>query len=78
MIATKLVDVLTYAASRLSESPVGPVLGSGTVLDTSPFRYLLSPHFGVDVRSAHTHIIGEHGYSEVPVWSLANISGMRL
>jgi L-lactate dehydrogenase len=54
------------------------VIGSGTVLDTSRFRYLLSQHFGVDARSIHAYIIGEHGDNEVPVWSLANIAGMRL
>jgi L-lactate dehydrogenase len=78
LIATNPVDVLTYAAWKLSELPVGRVLGSGTVLDTSRFRYLLSQHFGVDARSVHAYIIGEHGDSEVPVWSLANIAGMRL
>ena len=54
------------------------VIGSGTILDTARFRYLLSQHFGVDARSVHAFIIGEHGDSEVPVWSLANIGGMRL
>ena len=54
------------------------VIGSGTILDTARFRYLLSQHFGVDSRSVHAFIIGEHGDSEVPVWSLANIAGMRL
>ena len=54
------------------------MIGSGTILDTSRFRYLLSQHFGVDARSVHAYIIGEHGDSEVPVWSSANIAGMRL
>ena len=54
------------------------MIGSGTTLDTARFRYLLSQRFGVDARSVHAHIIGEHGDSEVPVWSLANIAGMRL
>jgi L-lactate dehydrogenase len=78
LIATNPVDVLTYAAWRLSGLPSRRVIGSGTVLDTSRFRYLLSQHFGVDARSIHAYIIGEHGDSEVPVWSLANIAGMRL
>ena len=78
MIATNPVDVLTYAAWKLSGLPARRVIGSGTVLDTSRFRYLLSQHFGVDARSIHAYIIGEHGDSEVPVWSLANIAGMRL
>jgi L-lactate dehydrogenase len=78
LIATNPVDVLTYAAWKLSGLPAGRVIGSGTILDTSRFRYLLSQHFGVDARSVHAYIVGEHGDSEVPVWSLANIAGMRL
>ena len=74
LIATNPVDVLTYAAWKLSGFAAGRVIGSGTVLDTSRFRYLLSRHFGVDARSIHAYIIGEHGDSEVPVWSLANIA----
>jgi L-lactate dehydrogenase len=78
LIATNPVDVLTYAAWKLSGLPSERVIGSGTILDTSRFRYLLSQHFGVDARSVHAFIIGEHGDSEVPVWSSANIAGMRL
>jgi L-lactate dehydrogenase len=78
LVATNPVDVLTYAAWKLSGLPAARVLGSGTILDTARFRFLLSQHFGVDARSVHAYIIGEHGDSEVPVWSLANIAGMRL
>ncbi|HYL16771.1 MAG TPA: L-lactate dehydrogenase [Terriglobales bacterium] len=78
LIATNPVDALTYAAWKLSALPAKHVIGSGTILDTARFRYLLSHHFGVDARSVHAYIIGEHGDSEVPVWSLANIAGMRL
>ena len=78
LIATNPVDVLTYATWKLSGLPAGRVIGSGTILDTARFRYLLSQHFGVDSRSVHAYIVGEHGDSEVPVWSLANIAGMRL
>ena len=78
LIATNPVDVLTYAAWKLSGLPHERVIGSGTILDTARFRYLLSQHFGVDASSVHAYIIGEHGDSEVPVWSLANIAGMRL
>jgi L-lactate dehydrogenase len=63
---------------RLSGLPPQRVIGSGTILDTARFRYLLSQHFGVDARSVHAYIVGEHGDSEVPVWSIANIAGMRL
>jgi len=78
LIATNPVDILTYVALKLSGLPKNHVIGSGTVLDTARFRYLLSQHFDVDPRSVHAYIIGEHGDSEVPVWSLANIAGMRL
>ncbi|MGI9101818.1 MAG: L-lactate dehydrogenase [Terriglobales bacterium] len=78
LIATNPVDVLTYASLRLSGLPSERVIGSGTILDTARFRYMLSQHFGVDSRSVHAYIIGEHGDSEVPVWSLANIGGMHL
>ena len=78
LVATNPVDVLTYAALKLSGLPAARVLGSGTILDTARFRFLLSQHFCVDARSVHAYIIGEHGDSEVPAWSLANIAGMRL
>lgn len=78
LIATNPVDILTYVAFKISGFRRNHVIGSGTVLDTARFRYLLSQHFDVDPRSVHAHIIGEHGDSEVPVWSLANIAGMRL
>jgi len=78
LVATNPVDVLTYASWKFSVLPANRVIGSGTILDTARFRYLLSQTFDVDPRSVHGYIIGEHGDSEVPVWSLANIAGMRL
>lgn len=78
IVATNPVDVLTYVTWKISGLPAERVIGSGTILDTARFRYLLSQYFGVDPRSVHAYIIGEHGDSEVPVWSLANIAGMRL
>ncbi len=78
LVTTNPVDVLTYYSWKISGLPAGRVIGSGTILDSSRFRYLLSQHYGVDPRSVHATIIGEHGDSEVPVWSLANIAGMRL
>jgi L-lactate dehydrogenase len=78
LVATNPVDILTYVTWKLSGLPAARVIGSGTILDTARFRYLLSQHAGVDARSVHAYIIGEHGDSEVPVWSLANIAGMRL
>ncbi len=78
LIATNPVDVLTYISLKLSGLSPRRVIGSGTILDTARFRHLLSEYFDVDPRSVHAHIIGEHGDSEVPVWSLANIAGIRL
>lgn len=78
LVTTNPVDVLTYAAWKLSGLPAKRVIGSGTVLDSARFRHLLSEHYGIDPRSVHAYIVGEHGDSEVPLWSLANIAGMRL
>jgi L-lactate dehydrogenase len=78
VVATNPVDVLTYMTLKLSGLPAHRVFGSGTILDTARFRYMLSEHLGVDPRSVHAYIVGEHGDSEVPVWSLANVAGMRL
>jgi L-lactate dehydrogenase len=78
LVATNPVDVLSYETWRLSGLPPERVIGSGTILDTARFRAALSEHFGVDPRSVHAFIVGEHGDSEVPVWSSANIAGMRL
>ena len=78
IVVSNPVDVLTYAAVKFSDYPVNRVLGSGTTLDSARFRYLLSNHCNVDSRNVHAYIIGEHGDSEVPVWSMAQISGVRL
>ena len=72
------VDVLTYITYKLSGLPKRQVLGSGTVLDTSRLKYMLSCHTGVDARNCHTYIIGEHGDSEVAAWSVTNIAGMSM
>lgn len=78
LVATNPVDILTYLSLRDSGLPPSRVIGSGTILDTSRFRFLLGQYYGVDARSVHAYIIGEHGDSEIPVWSLANIGGVRL
>jgi len=78
LIATNPVYILTYAAIKYSGLPPNRIFGSGTILDTARFRFLLSQRFEVDPRSVHAYIIGEHGDSEVPVWSIANIAGMKL
>ena len=78
LVATNPVDILTHVTLNLAELPANRVFGSGTILDTARFRYMLSERLGVDPRSVHAYIIGVHGDSEVPVWSLANVAGMRL
>ena len=78
LIVSNPVDVLTYAALKLSGFPEHRVLGSGTVLDSARLKYLLSQHLEVDSRSVHAFVIGEHGDSEVAVWSGANVSGVAL
>ena len=60
----------SYLTWRISGLPSERVIGSGTILDTARFRMLLAEHYGVDPRSVHAHMAGEHGDSEVPVWSL--------
>ena len=78
MIVSNPVDVLTYAAQRISGFPAERVIGSGTVLDTARLKYELGRHLDVDPRSIHAVIIGEHGDSELAVWSGANVSGIDL
>lgn len=78
MIVSNPVDVLTYAAQRISGYPAHRVFGSGTVLDTARLKHQLGRHLQVDNRNVHAFIIGEHGDSELPVWSSANVSGIDL
>ena len=70
--------ILTYTALKLSGLPENRVLGSGTVLDTARFREILGNHLNVDSRSIHAFIIGEHGDSEIAVWSTANVAGVPI
>jgi L-lactate dehydrogenase len=78
LIVTNPVDILTYITLKLSGLPQHRVMGSGTVLDSSRFRFLIGRHCNVDPRNVHAYIIGEHGDTELPVWSHANIGGMVL
>ena len=78
LIVSNPVDILTYAAWKISGYPKERVIGSGTVLDSARFRYLLSEHLQVDSASVHAMIIGEHGDSELAVWSGANVSGIPI
>lgn len=78
LIATNPVDILTQVALKLSGFPKQRVIGSGTLLDSSRFRYLVADKLGVDPRSVHGMIVGEHGDSEVPVWSSLSVAGIQL
>lgn len=78
LIASNPVDVMSYFTWKKSGWPVNRVIGSGTLLDSSRFRYLIGDKLHIDPRSVHAHIIGEHGDSELPVWSLANIAGSEI
>ncbi len=78
LVVTNPVDILTYVTIALSKFDPKKVLGSGTVLDTARLKQLMGNKFGVDARNIHTFIIGEHGDSELPVWSSANVSGIDI
>ena len=78
LIVTNPVDVLTYAALKISALPRNRILGSGTVLDSSRFRYLIARGCKVAVQSVHAYIAGEHGDSAVPLWSSASIANIPL
>ena len=78
LIVANPVDILTYAAAKLSGFPENRVFGTGTVLDTARLKYLLGEHLQVDSRAVHAFILGEHGDSEIVAWSSANVSGLPL
>ena len=78
IVASNPVDILTYVTQKLSSRPLNRVIGTGTMLDTGRFRALLGRYYGVDPRSVHAVILGEHGDTEVPIWSSANIRGVPL
>ncbi len=78
LIVANPVDILTTVAQKLTGFPESRVIGSGTVLDTARLKYLLGEHLGVDSRSIHAFIVGEHGDSEIVAWSSANVSGVPL
>lgn len=78
LLVTNPVDVITYIALKLSGLEPRRVFGSGTVLDSSRFRFLIARHLSVAVQNVHAYIAGEHGDSEVPLWSSANIGTIPL
>jgi L-lactate dehydrogenase len=78
LVVTNPVDILTYVTLKLSGFPSGRVLGSGTVLDTARLKYMISEYSKVDASNIHAYIIGEHGDTELPVWSNATIGGVAI
>ncbi len=78
LMVTNPVDTLTQLAVRCLGWPRERVIGSGTVLDSARFRFLLSRHCGIDARNVHAYILGEHGDSEVAAWSMTHIAGVPI
>ncbi len=78
LIATNPVDVLTHVARLKTNWPRGRLLGSGTVLDSSRFRWLLAEHCGISPMNIHASILGEHGDSEFAAWSLVHVGGLAM
>ena len=78
LVVTNPVDILTYVTLKLSGFPSNRVIGSGTVLDTARLKYMISDYAKVDPGNIHAYIIGEHGDTELPVWSNATIGGMDI
>lgn len=78
LVVTNPVDVLTYATLKISGLPSSQVIGSGTVLDSARFKYLISQHCNVGPGNVHAYIIGEHGDTEVPAWSITNIASLPI
>ncbi len=78
IIASNPVDILTFVVQELTKRPLARVIGTGTLLDTGRFRALLGQYYGVDPSSVHAYILGEHGDSEVPIWSSASIGGQLI
>ena len=78
LVAANPVDILTYSTWKFSGFPKERVIGSGTSLDSARFRQALADKIGIDARSVHAYIMGEHGDSEFAVWSHANVAGVKL
>jgi L-lactate dehydrogenase len=78
VVVSNPVDVLTHIAHKRSSWERGRVIGSGTVLDSARFRYLLSRQCGVDVHNVHAYVLGEHGDSQVAAWSMTHLAGVPI
>lgn len=78
LVTSNPVDILSYATYIISKKPSNEIIGSGTVLDTSRFRYLLAKHCNINASNVHAYILGEHGDSEFAVWSKSMVGGTLL
>ena len=78
LVASNPVDILTYAVWKFSGFPKDRVIGSGTSLDSARFRQAIAVLIGTDARNVHAYILGEHGDTEFPVWSHANVAGLQI
>jgi len=78
VVVSNPVDIITYTIQKETGIPENMVFGTGAALDTARLRYMLSEKLGVDVKSTHAYIAGEHGDSQFPVWSSAHVAGMSL
>ena len=78
LVATNPVDILSYVTYKISKKKSDEIIGSGTLLDSARLRFRLSEYFNVDPHNIHAYILGEHGDSEVPIWSKAMIGGILL
>ncbi|PWG58963.1 L-lactate dehydrogenase [Bifidobacterium catulorum] len=78
MLVTNPVDIVTHVSMKLSGLPANQIFGSGTNLDSARLRFLIAQQTGVNVKNVHAYIAGEHGDSEVPLWSSATIGGVPM
>lgn len=78
VIVTNPVDIMTYVAAQASGLPSARVIGTGTMLDTARLRHVLGRELAIDPHAIHAHVVGEHGDSEVVLWSAARIGGVAL
>lgn len=78
VVVSNPVDILAQVALEKTGWPRNRIIGSGTVLDSARFRHLLSQHCGVDAKNVHAYILGEHGDSEFPAWSMTHLAGMSM
>lgn len=78
LVVANPVDILTYKIQKWSGLPNGRVFGTGTVLDSARFRFVIAQKFNIDVRNVHGYIVGEHGDTQLPLWSATHIAGMNI